>query len=85
MSAHYGKQMIKYRVRAQARELLAERNLSQRWLARRTGLSSGYVCQLLSGKRCPGPEVRRLLLGVPPFEGMSFEELFVRVSDEAAA
>lgn len=77
--------MIKYRLKVEAAELLAERNLSQRWLARKTGLSSGYVCQLLSGKRCPGPDVRQRLLEVPPFKGWAFEDLFERVQNEAAA
>lgn len=77
--------MIKYRVKEKAVELLAERNLSQRWLARKAGLSSGYVCQLLSGKRCPGPDVRQRLLEVPPFKGWAFEDLFERVRDEATA
>ncbi|MDE2838078.1 MAG: helix-turn-helix transcriptional regulator [Chloroflexota bacterium] len=53
-------------------------HLSQNELARLTGLTSGYVSLLLSGKRCPSPEKRRLLqeaLGVA-----EFDDLFIVVN-----
>lgn len=53
-------------------------HLTQSELARLTGLTSGYISLLLSGRRCPSPEKRRLLqevLGV-----VEFDELFTVVN-----
>ena len=38
---------------------LEERDISQNELARRAGISSGYLSQLMSGSAHPSPEVRR--------------------------
>jgi transcriptional regulator with XRE-family HTH domain len=51
-------------------EALAERNYSQNGLARRLGVSSGYMSQVLHGHRSPSPKVRQKLmdaLGVTDF------------------
>ena len=61
--------------------LLDERDISQNELARLCGLSSGYMSQLVSGKRSPSAPVRRRIqeaLGVT-----DFDELFImeRVDD----
>ena len=59
-------------------------NMSQNELARRVGITSGYLSQLMSGTRCPSAEVRMRLmeaLGVT-----DFDELFVlEVVTSAAA
>ena len=52
-------------------ELITRRNMSQNELARRAGISSGYLSHLLAGRKCPSPAVRRRLqaaLGVSEFE-----------------
>jgi len=54
-------------------------NLSQNKLATLCGVSSGYMSQLVSGKRHPGPGVRARLLQV--FTKLSFDDLF---EEEAA-
>ena len=42
-------------------ERLNRRNMTQNELARLAGISSGYLSQLITGKRRPGPETRRRL------------------------
>ena len=59
--------------RAPVWAFLEERHISQNELARRVGISSGYLSQLMSGARCPSPEVRRRLLRVL---GLDFDDLF---------
>ena len=51
-------------------ELLGQLGMSQKELARRSGISAGYLSQLMSGVRCPSPQVQRRLqkvLGVADF------------------
>ena len=64
-------------------ELLSRLNIAQNELARMTGISSGYLSQLMTGTRCPSPDTRRRLmkaLGVS-----SFEDLFILENlDESA-
>ena len=56
-------------------EQIARRNMSQNELARRSKISSGYLSQLISGRKSPSPEVRKRLQAVL---GVSqFEEIFV--------
>ena len=50
--------------------------LSQNEVARRAGLSSGYMSQLVNGERSPSPRTQRRLLRVLGVERR--EELFVR-------
>lgn len=50
-------------------------NVSQNKLARRVGISSGYLSQLMSGTRCPSAEVR---VGLMEALGVTdFDELFI--------
>ncbi len=46
------------------RRYLAEHNLSQNEFAHMAGTNSGYLSQLLSGKRFPSPRMRARLLTV---------------------
>ena len=53
-------------------------NMSQNELARRVGISSGYLSQLMSGTRCPSATVRvRLMeaLGVTDFDALFLLEI----------
>ena len=56
-------------------ELIGRRNMSQNELARRAEISSGYLSQLISGRKCPSPEVRRKLQAA--LEVDCFEDIFV--------
>ena len=52
---------------------LKERDISQNELARLTGISPGYLSQLMSGKAHPSPQVRQRLqhvLGVTDFDDL---------------
>ena len=53
--------------------LLDQRNISQNELARLVGTSSGYMSDLMSGKRSPSAHTRRCLqqvLGVTDFDAL---------------
>ena len=53
--------------------LLNRRNISQNELAKMSGISSGFLSQLIAGTRSPSPETRRRLmtsLGVSRFEDL---------------
>ena len=56
-------------------ELIGRRNMSQNELARRAEISSGYLSQLISGRKCPSPEVRQRLQAALEVE--RFEDIFV--------
>ena len=65
---------VRFRLRLGIGRAFARLNRSQNSIARECKLSSGYMSQLLSGARCPGPEVReRLLVALP---GLTFDQLF---------
>ena len=52
-------------------DILDRLHMSQSELARQAGLSTGYVSQVISGKRTPSPPVRRRIqraLGVDDFD-----------------
>ena len=52
---------------------LEEQDISQNELARRAGISPGYLSQLISGKAHPSPQVRQRLqhvLGVTDFDDL---------------
>jgi len=55
-------------------EVLTRRNLSQNWLAMKIGVSSGYMSQLMTGKRAPSPNVRQRILDHLP--DLTFDDLF---------
>lgn len=61
------------------RELLRERNWSERKLAHRTGLSQATVSRILSGKRGAGIKTLKGLRKV--FPDISLEMLFIFESD----
>ena len=53
--------------------LLDQRGISQNELARLVGISSGYMSDLMSGKRSPSPHMRRRIqeaLGVTDFDDL---------------
>ena len=56
-------------------DLLNRLNMSQGELARRSGISSSYLSQLLTGQRCPSPKVRERLMAALGVR--RFDDLFV--------
>ncbi len=53
-------------------------HLAQNELARRAGITSGYLSQLMSGTRCPSADVRMRLqnvLGVTDFDDLFILEI----------
>ena len=48
--------------------------MSQNWLAQRIGTSSGYMSQLMAGRRHPSPQMRQKILGI--LQGYEFDDLF---------
>jgi transcriptional regulator with XRE-family HTH domain len=67
-----------FRVRRQAfLRWMARRNVSQNDLARRCGISSGFMSQLLSGKRNAGPKTRARIAAA--FPRADFDKLFQEI------
>jgi len=56
------------------KEILIKRNLSQNNFAYRVGTNSGYMSQLMSGLRCPSPELRQKIMEF--LKVSNFDELF---------
>ncbi len=57
-------------------------NMTQNQLARRAGITSGYVSLLVGGRRCPSPELRGRLMEI--LGVTDFHDLFiVEDSDES--
>ena len=56
-------------------ERLNRLNMTQNELARLSGITSGFLSQMMTGKRGPGPGTRRGLLRA--LEGASFDDLFI--------
>ncbi len=54
--------------------ILARKNVSQNWLAHRLGTTSGYMSQMMAGKRHPSPVMRRKMLKV--LKDCEFDDLF---------
>ncbi len=54
-------------------DYMVKNNLSQKDLAEKLGITSGYVCLLLCGGRRPSPALRRRM---QELLNMSFDELF---------
>ncbi len=69
------RQRLRFLVRSELQRELARLNLSQNRLARKCRISSGYMSQLLTGERAPGPEVRKRLLSALPT--LTFDQMFV--------
>jgi transcriptional regulator with XRE-family HTH domain len=66
-----------FRLRPEVKRHIARLNLSQNELARKLGLTSGFMSQLLNGKRFAGAETRRRIMEALP--QASFDELFEEV------
>ena len=54
---------------------IARRNISQNMLAIRSGISSGYISQIMSGARSPSPAVRQRLQDV--LAPLTFDDIFI--------
>ncbi len=54
---------------------LALKNKSQNWCAKRLGICSGYMSQLMCGQRNPSPALRERIMKL--FSGCEYSELFV--------
>ena len=71
-----------FRLRPQIKRDLARLNLSQNKLATLLGITSGFLSQLLSGKRFVGPETRQKIMQCLP--ALEFDQLFEEVpADES--
>ena len=55
-------------------ERINRRNMSQNELARRAEISSGYLSQLINGRKSPSPDVRKRLQAALGCD--QFDELF---------
>ncbi len=62
------------------REKLIRSNLSQGCLAKRLGVCTGYMSQLLDGSRHPSAKVRKRLMSI--FSESSFDDLFIIKENE---
>ncbi len=63
-------------------EQISRRNMSQNELARQARISSGYLSQLISGRKSPSPDVRKRLQAA--LEIGQFEDLFtLEYSDDS--
>jgi transcriptional regulator with XRE-family HTH domain len=68
--------LVRVRIHSEAIwAIIARRNISQNELATELGISSGYMSQLLCGKRSPSPQLRRRIL--THLEPITFDELFI--------
>jgi transcriptional regulator with XRE-family HTH domain len=56
--------------------VLARKGLSQNALARQIGITSGYMSQLLRGRRCVGPGLRARVTLAPSLRHVPYDELF---------
>ena len=54
---------------------LAVRNKSQNWCAKKLGVCSGYMSQLMCGQRNPSPDLRERIMKL--FPECSHAELFI--------
>ena len=58
------------------RKILARKNMSQNWLARQLGVSSGYMSQLMTGVRNPSPDLRIKILERLKMDESGFDRIF---------
>ncbi len=54
---------------------IAKRNMSQNMLAIRAGTTTGYISQIMCGRRNPSPRMREKLLGV--LTPLTFDDIFI--------
>ena len=66
-----------FRLRPEVKRDIARLNVSQNELARRLDLTSGFLSQLLNGKRFAGPDTRRKIMEALP--GIPFDDIFEEV------
>lgn len=75
--------MVKVRLKTGViHRILAEKSMSQNWLAYRLRISSGYMSQLLNGSRCPSPKIRQRFLAA--LTGYEFDDLFRIIKSDGA-
>jgi len=67
-----------FRLRPEIRREVSRLNLSQSDLAKRLGITNGFLSQVLSGKRLVGPATRRKFMDVLHLE---FDVLFEEVGE----
>lgn len=68
--------MLKVTLKTRAtEEMLIRKGKTRAWLAFKLDSSSGYISQILSGKRNPSPRLRGRLLQI--FKGSKFDDLFI--------
>ncbi len=58
---------------------IARRNMSQNMLAIRSGISSGYISQIMCGTRNPSPAVRQKLQEI--LQPLTFDDIFIIEED----
>jgi len=72
--------MVKVSLNRHALEIaIARRNMSQNMLATRTGISSGYMSQLMRGERHASPRIRQKILDA--LSPLTFDDIFI-IEDE---
>ena len=67
-----------YRLRSDVKRELARLNLSQNRLAKLVGITSGFMSQLITGRRYVGPETRQRMMDRLP--SLTFDQLFEEVN-----
>jgi transcriptional regulator with XRE-family HTH domain len=58
---------------------MARRNMSQKMLSIKTGISKAYVSEIISGVRYPSPEIRQKLQDA--LAPLTFDDLFIIEED----
>jgi transcriptional regulator with XRE-family HTH domain len=67
--------MLKVRIKGEdIKFILTKKNLSQTWLAKRLGITSGFMSQLLNEKKSPSPKTRKKFMDY--FKEQEFDDLF---------
>ncbi len=64
------------------RDLLARRHWGQEVLAAELGITRGYACQLLNGRRLLSPKLRRRVLDSKLFEGLAETDIWIEVDED---
>lgn len=59
---------------------LIRSNLSQGYLAKKIGICTGYMSQLMDGSRHPSAKIRKRLMNI--FSESSFDDLFIIKENE---
>ncbi len=67
--------MLKVKLKGrEVRKMLAQKHMTQNWLANKIGVTSGHMAQLLNGDKNPSPKTRVKIQTY--FKEKAFEELF---------